>query len=97
MREILYHGEEGILEIEYIEEVDDYFLHTRIYKFSPSIAKKMIKIFGNILVELSNQGITNLKAIPPGPKEEKWQRFFGFIESGIVLGNVKVMELDYGT
>jgi len=97
MKEILYHDDDVLLIMEYVEEVDDYFLHTKVYNFSPSKAKKMIREFGKILVELSERGITNLKAIPPGPKEEKWQRFFGFVESGIVLGNVKVMELNYGT
>ena len=96
MREVLYHDDDILLQIEYIPEINEYFLHTTVYHFSLSKAKKYIKGFGLILNKLKEQGITNLKAIPPSDKEEKWQRFFGFTDSLIRINGYKVMELDYG-
>lgn len=95
-REIIYHDEDILLQIEYIKELDDYFLHTTVYNWSLSKAKKYIKGFGFILNQLKKQGITNLKALPSTDKEENWQRFFGFVDSGIRVGKYKVLELDYG-
>ena len=94
---ILHQDEDIVLKIEYVEAVDDYFLHTTVYSWSLSKAKKYIRGFGKILNELAVEGITNLKAIPPSEVEEKWQRFFGFTDSGIRVGTYKVLELEYGT
>ena len=94
---ILYQDEDGTVLLQYVEAVDEYFIHTHVYSWSLSKYKKYIKIFGGILADLREQGITNLKATPVTGKDEKWEELFGFVDSGIRIGQRKVMELDYGT
>jgi len=93
---ILYQDEDITILLQYVEEVNDYFMHTHVYSWSLSKYKKYLKVLGSILVELKKENITNVKAIPPTEQDEKWEKLFGFVDSGIRLGQYKVMELDYG-
>lgn len=86
-------------DIDVLAEIDDVFtngvfIHTNVKNFSVSKMKKFYKIWDGILNQLRAEGWIHVYAVPPGPQEEKWERMFGFKDTGIEVSCYKLMILE---
>ena len=70
------------------------FIHTNVKNFSLSKYKGFMVIWGKLLIQLKAEGWRHLYAVPPGPAEEKWERMFGFKDSGLQVSDYKLMILE---
>jgi len=93
MIDILYSDEDITISLEYSEKLDIYFVHTKVSNWSLSRYKKYLFQFATILNDLKLIGIDKVYTIPPTDKIEKWQRVFGFTDSGYRPKGYKLMEL----
>lgn len=92
---LLLHEDENIaVWMEWYPMFDAWGLHTEVRKFSKDKLKQWRQMFQEFLNHMKTKGITKFIAIPPTEKEEKWQRLFGFVDSGFRLNTtIKVLEL----
>lgn len=94
---LLYKDEDIEVFMEWYPMLEAWGIHTTVHNFSKDKLKHWRKLFQEFLEHMKEKGITKFVAIPPSEKEEKWQRLFGFKDSGLYLANYyKVMELYYG-
>ena len=93
MIEIMFSDNDITISTEYIENVDMYIVHTKVSGWSLSKYKKYLSEFANVLNVLNERGITKVFTIPPTDHIEKWQRMFGFIDSGYRPKGYKLMEI----
>jgi hypothetical protein len=89
--EVMYSDDDIIISLEYLVNTNIYIVHTKVSKWSLSKYKKYVLEFANILNTLKLRGIEEVFTIPPTDKIEKWQRLFGFIDSGYRPKGYKLM------
>lgn len=93
---VVYFDEDVKVSLEWVDVLNSYAIHTKVNEWSLSKYKKYLSVFAEILNTLEKEGVTKIYAIPPSEKEEKWEELFGFKDSGLRIGQYKIMELDYG-
>lgn len=86
-------------DIDVLVELDDVFtdgvfIHTNVKNFSVSRMKKFYKVWDGIVERLRLEGWKHAYAIPPSSKEEKWEKMFGFKDTGIEVSCYKLMILE---
>lgn len=68
-----------VMDEEYYDLDGSVFLHTNVKKFSLSTYKMFKKLIWPSICDLLRiQGYHTVFCVPPGEKEEKWERMFGF-------------------
>ena len=90
--EILYKDEDAELYIEWCETLNGYLLHTTIHKWSLSKYKKYLIILGREINKIKEKEVF---AIPLTEQDEKWERLFGFKDTGMRVYNYKIMRLSW--
>lgn len=93
--EIMYTDEDITISLEYYENLNMHFIHSNVTNWSLSKYKKFLLIFGTILNSFRERDIKTVFALPPSEKEEKWERLFGFSDTGQIINNkYKLMRLN---
>lgn len=81
---ILYQEEgNGFLGISLDKELDIFVLHVDLKIWSVSEYKRYLKVFGFYLNILKESGIKEVFSFCDSPKEEKFNKLFGFQETGL--------------
>ena len=93
MIEVLFEDEDIKISVEYIESVDIYIVHSKVSSWSLSKYKKYLGLFGTALNIMKSRGVEYLYTIPPTDHIEKWQRMFGFEDSGYRPKGWKLMRI----
>lgn len=93
---LLYYDPDITVSMEWYPMLDAWGIHTEVRNFSKDKLRHWRVLFAEFLEHMAQKGITRFIAVPPSEKEAKWQRLFGFKDSGLTLVDWKVMELNYG-
>lgn len=91
---VLYQDEDILVTAENEEDIiDGIFIHTKIDSITPSRLRRFKNIWKELIEALNSAGIKNIYATPLEIKDEKWERVFGFKDTGLRLEGYKLMKL----
>lgn len=81
---ILYKEEgNGFLGLTFDSALNIYVMHVDLVVWSVSDYKRYLIIFGNVLNLLREVGIDEVYSFCDSPKEVKFNKLFGFVETGL--------------
>ncbi len=90
---ILYQDEDILVTAENEEDIiDGIFIHTKIDSISVSKLKKLKKVWNLLTEQLYSIGVNYIYATPLEEQDEKWERVFGFKDTGLRLEEYKLMK-----
>lgn len=92
---LLISNPDGEVWINYYADKNWWVVHSSINSWGHRKYREYLKLFGETLVQLREEGITELYAIPPTEFDKKWEQLFGFKQIGW-LNDYPLMRIQYG-